>query len=293
MENDSQKINTACLICSSTDIKFFARKNNHNIYNCKHCKLLFVWPLPENTADIYSEDYFKGAHKGFGYVDYDQDKPAMLATFNRCLEKIEKISPDRGSLLDVGAATGYFIKTAENRGWNAEGLEISQHAVGQARNENLNVRQGTLSTADYQSESFNLVTLWDVVEHLPNPRSDILRAYNVLKHGGMIAINTPDTSSFFAKLTGKNWHLLVPPEHLIYFNPDNLADLLKRSGFEVLSTDKMRKKFTLQYIFQTLYRWQKLFIWKWLARFFKSHQMGKLSIPVNLRDNFLIIARKV
>ena len=292
MENEIQKINTNCPSCESGAIKFFTKKNGYNIYSCKLCKLLFVWPLPENTANIYLDDYFRGAQKGFGYVNYDQDKLVMLSTFKWYLDKIEEILPDRGDLLDVGAATGYFIKTAEDRGWKAEGLEISQYAVEQARKQNINVRQGILSTADYQPESFNLVTLWDVIEHFPNPRSELLRIHNILKHGGVVAINTPDTSSFFAKLTGKNWHLLVPPEHLIYFNPQNLGDLLKMSGFEVLSADKIGKKFTLQYISQTLYRWQKLFVWKWLAEFFKTHQMGKLSIPINLRDNFFIIARK-
>lgn len=293
MENEIQETNINCPSCESGAIKFFTRKNSHNIYGCKHCKLLFVWPLPENTANIYLDDYFKGAQRGFGYVDYDQDKSTMLSTFNECLGKIEKILPNKGDLLDVGAATGYFIKTAENRGWKVEGLEISQYAVDQARKKNLNVQQGMLSTAIYQPESFNLVTLWDVVEHLPNPRSDLLKVCNILKHGGVVAINTPDTSSFFAKLTGKYWHLLVPPEHLIYFNPKNLADLLKRSGFEVLSTDKVGKKFTLQYIFQTLYRWQKLFIWKELAEFLKNSKIGKLSVSINLRDNFLIIAKKI
>ncbi len=293
MENEIQKTNINCPSCESKGIKFLTRKNNHDIFCCKLCKLIFVWPLPENTANIYSGDYFKGANNGFGYVDYDQDKPVMLSTFNRCLEKIEKILPGGRSLLDVGAATGYFMKTAENRGWNTSGLEISQYAVDQAKKRNLNVRQGTLSTTDYQSESFDVVTLWDVIEHLSDPKSDMLVVYNVLKHGGIVAINTPDTSSFFAKLTGKYWHLLVPPEHLIYFNPQNLTDLLRRSGFEVLSIDKMGKKFTLQYVSQTLYRWQKLFVWKKIAEFLKNNKMGKLSVPINLHDNFLIIARKV
>ncbi len=293
MENEVQKTKINCLSCGGNKINFFTRKNNHDIYSCKSCKLIFVWPLPENTAHIYGGDYFKGAQKGFGYVDYDQDKPAMLSAFNRCLDKIEKVLPEKGNLLDIGAATGYFIKIAENRGWSGEGLEISQYAVDRARQKNLNVRQGLLSAAVYQPESFGLVTLWDVIEHLPDPNSDLLRVFNILKHGGVAAINTPDSSSFFAKLTGKNWHLLVPPEHLVYFNPDNLSGLLKKSGFEVVSIDKLGKKFTLQYVSQTLYRWQKLFIWKWLAEFLRTSPIGKLSVPINLRDNFLIIAKKI
>jgi len=293
MENEIQKTDINCPSCGNDKIKFFTRKNQHDIFCCKLCKLIFVWPLLQNTANIYSGDYFKGANNGFGYVNYNQDKLAMLPTFKRYLDKIEEALPNRGNLLDVGAATGCFVKMAEDGGWKAEGLEISQYAVDQARKQNSNVRQGILSTADYQPESFDLVTLWDVIEHLSDPRSTISMIYNILKRGGAIAINTPDTSSFFAKLTGKYWHLLVPPEHLICFNPFNLGDLLKRSGFEVLSTHKMGKKFTLQYVSQTLYRWQKLFVWKMLAEFFKNNKIGKLSVPVNLRDNFLIIARKV
>ena len=92
-----------------------------------------------------------------------------------------------------------------------------------------------------------------------------------MKKGGLIAINTPDSGSFIAKLLGKRWHLLVPPEHLVIFNRVNLDLLLKSCGFEVLWTGKIGKKFTLQYIFQILANWQRSPLIGQLAGFLKSN----------------------
>src|SRR5687768_16282665 len=97
-----------CPCCRATGATRAFRKNSCDIYRCAGCGLLMVWPIPQ-VSEIYSEDYFNGAHGGFGYVDYDQDKRAMDRTFVTFLERIEKHAPSKGTLLDVGAATGYFL----------------------------------------------------------------------------------------------------------------------------------------------------------------------------------------
>lgn len=292
MENNFQKINLICNVCGSDNIKFFAEKDSFKLYKCKKCGLIFVWPMPENLKDLYSQDYFGGAKHGFGYVNYEEDKSAMTSTFKFYLERIEKFSPQKGKMLDVGAATGFFIRLALERGWEASGIEISDYAVNIARKKDLNVISGTLENANFNPEIFDVVTLWDVIEHFSDPKFQLLLARNLLKNNGVIAINTPDAGSFIAKILGRHWHLLVPPEHLVIFNQKNLSLLLKSCGFDVLCTGKKGKKFTIQYAFQIFSNKLNLKFLVKIAEFLKNSSFGKLNIPINLRDNFFIIARK-
>ncbi len=281
-----------CIICNSDKISFFIRKNNCDIFCCNNCKLLFVYPMKTDTATIYSDDYFCGAKKTFGYIDYDSDKEPMVPTFIKYLEIIEKIIPNRGKLLDVGAATGFFINIAKKRDWNATGIELSDFAASSARAKGFDVKTGTLSSGDFLPESYDVITIFDVIEHFPNPLVEIKTASKILKKGGIIVINTPDTGSIIAKIFGKKWHLIVPPEHLYYFNSINLTTLLEKNGFKVIKKMKVGKHFTLQYIFKMLYMWQKLSFWKKLSNFFSKKIFSNISLPINTRDNIFIIAVK-
>lgn len=292
MEDNSEKLNLNCGICGAKNARFWFEKNSFNLYKCEKCGLIFTESILD-VSKIYSEDYFSGAKNSFGYVDYDKDKQAMVGTFEFYLDKIKEFSASGGNLLDVGAATGYFLELAKQRNWNTMGVEISPFASEKARAKGLNVITGTLENLNIPDEYFNVITFWDVIEHFSDPKSQLLLARKILKKGGLIAVNTPDAGSFAAKMLGKHWHLLVPPEHLLIFNQKNLSALLQRQGFEVLFTAKMGKKFTVQYIFQILANWRRdSVLFKKLAKFFVGNFLGKIFFPVNLRDNFFIIARK-
>jgi len=293
MENNFQKIDTICIVCGGGSFDFFASKNNFNLYKCKNCHLIFVYPLPADVHSTYSEDYFMGAKKGFGYVDYDKDKMPMIGTFDRFLDIIEKFSIKKGKLLDVGAASGFFLDLAQKKEWNVSGVEISEFAASKAWERGLNVAIGAIEDLKANhSEHFRVITMLDVIEHMSNPISAISKARELLEDGGIIAINTPDSGSLVAKILGRKWHLIVPPEHLFLFNKKNMKDLLKKQGFEVLLTANFGKKFTLRYIFQVGSNWLNLKLLKFMSDFLNHNFFGELSVPLNLRDNFFIIARK-
>ena len=287
-----KKIDKNCSLCNKKTANFFTQKNSYNLYKCRNCGLIFIFPVPENHLEIYSPDYFSGAQKGFGYVDYEIDKKAMSSTLNSYLDKIEKFIPNNGKLLDVGTATGFFMELAKQRGWEVQGVEISEYAVQKAREKGLNITTGTLENSDFKEGSFNLITFWDVVEHLSNPKLTLSLAYRILKKDGVIAINTPDSGSFIARLLSRGWHLIVPPEHLFLFNQKNLSNLLKEIGFEILFVGKIGKRFTLQYVAQILANKQKSLVFNWMAKSFGNNFLGRLIIPLSPRDNFFLLARK-
>ncbi len=241
---------------------------------------------------MYGADYFAGAARGFGYVDYEADKVAMRPFFEAVLVGIERYLPRRGMLLDVGAATGFFLKLARERGWRISGVEISPHAASIAGRAGLPVAAGALETHPLPAASFDAVTLLDVVEHVSDPGAMIRRCLKLLRPGGILAINTPDTASVWARIFGSRWHAYCPPEHLSYFSVRNLGELLGSNSFEVLACAKIGKRFTPAYICSMLYRWQGLGVWKRLERLFLRPPFDRIAVPLNIRDNFFVIARK-
>jgi 2-polyprenyl-3-methyl-5-hydroxy-6-metoxy-1,4-benzoquinol methylase len=277
-----------CIVCRESQSALFTVKNGHAIFFCTRCGLLFVHPTPQ-SADIYSADYFTGATHGYGYVNYDEDKEPMVPAFKTYLRLIADVLQNKGKLLDVGAATGFFVKLARDAGFDASGVEISDHAASVGRKNGLAIATGTLEDV---TGAFDCITMLDLIEHVPDPRGELRLARARLASGGVLVINTPDAGSLFARVMGKRWHLIVPPEHVYYFNRDNLARLLDEEGFDVSFVTTIGKAFTLKYVFKMLHKWTKLWLFGALARAASHRLVSRLAIPINLYDNMFILARK-
>lgn len=281
-----------CHICNTQTANYWFTKNDCDIHKCSLCKLIFVSPHPDTTSNLYTKDYFCGANNAFGYVNYDEDKNMDSATFTKYIRRIEGIMPNKGRLLDIGAATGVFMKTANDLGWKTTGVEISEFAAETARNKGLDVHTGTLDTVAFPPASFDVITLWDVFEHLPNP-GKILDSVNLLlAPNGILVLNLPDAGSAYARVTGKRWPLIIPPEHLYLFGEKNLIKILEKHAFTMLLTDKIGKSYTPAYIFQILYTVQRKNIWKTISNWIRKTPINRLSIPIHLRDNLFLIAKK-
>lgn len=287
--------NIKCPLCGgSKSISFFCEKNNYKLYNCFLCRLNFVSPMPIHSDDIYQEEYFKkdkSSSNNFGYVDYEKDKEPMRKTFNQYLEKIEQLTAGR-KLFDLGAATGYFLDLAKTRSWQTAGAEISGYAARLAREKGHYIFVGRLEASQIKNE-YDVVTMWDVLEHLDSPKIDLKTINIMLKEGGLVAINTIDQESFWARIWGKRWQAIIPPEHLFYYSAKSLKILLAESGFKILMIKKIGKSFSLSYIFKILYNWQGLEIWNKLSNYFGSRFWRRFALPINLKDNIFVVARKV
>lgn len=288
MENKTNKI--ICPLCGS-DTRLWGKKGSFNLHECVSCSLVFVNPLP-NPLSVYNQDYFSGANGGFGYVDYDADKEPMVPTFNKYLDLLARYGKASGKIFDIGAATGFFLKIAKNRGYSVSGVEMSQYAASIASEAGIEVSSGDMMSMSIKPEEFDVVTMLDVLEHMTEPFKEISEVRRILKPGGLLLVNTPNGQSLLSKILKTRWHLVLPPEHLFYFSPKNLALFLEKNGFDVVYTGTLGKRFTIQYIFKMLYKWQKLSVWNYLSDFFSTGILSKIYIPINLRDNFLLIARK-
>jgi 2-polyprenyl-3-methyl-5-hydroxy-6-metoxy-1,4-benzoquinol methylase len=283
---------TTCPVCEIQSANFFTEKNGFDLYRCGKCGLIFVWPTSGDYTKIYSEDYFSGAKNSLGYADYEGDKEMMAGAFSAYLEKMEKVFPKKGKLLDVGAATGHFVELAKEKGWDASGIEISQYAAEIGGKKGLKIITGKFETHHFSENYFDIVTFWDVLEHFEKPELVVRQARKILKSGGILALNTPDSSSLAAKFFGRHWHALVPPNHLHIFSRKNMVRLLAKNGFEVIETARVGKNFSLRFVLKVLANWQKMKIWeKAYERAMKS-RWGNWKIPLDIRDNMFVIAKK-
>ncbi|OGI37855.1 MAG: hypothetical protein A2612_05540 [Candidatus Moranbacteria bacterium RIFOXYD1_FULL_44_12] len=254
--------------------------------------MIFVWPVPENHFALYEEDYFSGAKNELGYADYESDREILGGTFKKYLKKTEAILPRKGKLLDVGAATGHFLELARKNGWEASGIEISKYAAKKARKKGLEIAVGDFENHEFSENCFDAVTFWDVLEHFGKPDLAFKQARKILRTGGILAINTPDSRSVLARIFGKRWHAIVPPNHLNLFNCDNLKAVLEKNGFEVMKISRVGKKFSLQTVFKVLANWQENPVSRKISNYFLKSRMGRINFYLNLRDNIFLIARK-
>lgn len=266
-------------------------KNSYTLYSCTNCKLVFVSPLPDPTS-VYNQDYFSGAGGGFGYVDYDADKEPMVPTFNKYIDLLGEFGMPKGHLFDIGAATGFFLKIARKRGYVVSGVEMSDHAAGLARRDGIEVKSGDLMSLNLPNKAFEVVTMLDVLEHMTEPFAELVETKRILKPQGLLVVNAPNGQSLLARMLKTKWHLVLPPEHLFYFSPKNLSGYMESHGFKTVYSGTIGKRFTFQYIFKMLYKWQKLSIWNTLSDLFSKGFLSKLYIPINLHDNFFMIFEK-
>lgn len=288
MSNVATIASATCTVCGGTSRYWFS-KNGHDLHRCTRCRLLFVHPVPATVERIYDQDYFCGATHGHGYGDYDADKQADPA-FGKYLDVLERARPEKGRLLDVGAATGRFVEAAAARGWKAAGVEVSDYAAGQGRERGLDVKTGILQEQHYPDAAFDVVTMWDVFEHVGDPHTVLDEVRRILSKGGLLALNLPDAGSTYARLVGKRWQLIVPPEHLVLYNPRNLSFVLKRHGFDVQQVRRIGKSFRPSYVAQVLSTVRGSAGLKRLATRLRGSKIDKLSLPINARDNMFVLA---
>lgn len=265
----------------------------YSLYRCATCGHLWVFPIPsvKELSDFYSKGYFQGDIEKRGYQDYDADKKSVLPEFDYFLDRLEQ-STDKRDLLDIGAATGVFMEQAIRRGWRAKGLELSSFATEAGRAKGLDISCVALEDLDTEAyQATSVVTMWDVVEHFRDPERAFFVLSRIVPSTGLIMFATPQSDCFFARLLGKYWTLLAPPQHLHYFSRQSIEDTLEKHGFEIVSVEWRGKTFDAGYIIHFIMGWLRI-RWIWLDRMAHWHVMQRIVFRINLHDMMIVLARK-
>ncbi|WP_161554842.1 class I SAM-dependent methyltransferase [Ereboglobus luteus] len=225
----------------------------YSMVQCKRCGLVYINPRLTQEAILatYRDSaYFqRGEEDVTGYNDYTVDRELHENFFSSQLNSIEKQLPKKGRLLDVGCAFGYLLNEARQRGWQVTGIELSGGAFQYARNElKLLVHDKPLRELTFPPASFEAVVMDDVIEHYGDPAAEIREVARVLTKGGAFMLHTPNYASPWRSLMGEKWVHLKPEEHLYYFSPATLSDMLNKNGFKVVYARARGKATNLAYI---------------------------------------------
>ena len=214
------------------------------LVECTSCGLVYV--RPRLRADLVLTGYEGGTDEGFVSQVAFRER-----TFRRCLDRIEKaLRPPGRRVLDVGAAGGSFLAVARERGYEPRGCEPSSWMCAFARDHyGLDLEPGTLFDMAVDDGSVDLLSLWDVLEHTPDPKAVLDRAHRLIAPGGVLAISVPDYGSLAARLMGRRWVFLLTV-HLYYFTRATLSALLRRSGFEPVRFQPHLQTLELGYVAQ-------------------------------------------
>jgi len=207
-------------------------KRGYDVVRCTACRLVFVWPQPtrEELEALYSSGTYHAA----------LDETERRRYFARRLRQVEGLVPQRGRLLDVGCSKGLFLEVARAEGWDAVGIELNRNAVEEARARGLDVHQGEVADQPFEAASFDVITLFDLIEHARDPRATLAACHRLLRPEGILVVTTPDigglvprvTYWLFARTLGA-WEHPTPPGHLFQFSRKTLIQMLANSGFTV------------------------------------------------------------
>ena len=224
-----------CRICFSETFDLRFVKNNFRIEQCCRCGLTQVTNSPPSSEidSYYDEDFFT---KFYDRLLNDPKRQAYeYNKFNFRLEEIEQFIPHKGKILDVGCSFGFFLDAARGKGWQPFGVEISEFAANYARNNfDLPVMTDLLEELALDSGYFDVIALWNVIEHVEKPTQLIEEAARILKEGGLLVLTTGNIDSPIAKLRKAKWRVLIPPIHLSYFSPRSIKHLLNSYNLEII-----------------------------------------------------------
>jgi 2-polyprenyl-3-methyl-5-hydroxy-6-metoxy-1,4-benzoquinol methylase len=232
-----------CNLCGSGRfIELFKVKTMNigiNVVRCSKCGLAFLdsSPSQEEIKTIYGNKYFS-----------DLVKPEILDSRALAsaglLKRLKKYLPEKGRILDIGAATGAYLSAFKNQGWDVSGIEISDYARESAKIIFDITLYPNLESAAFSSNYFDFILMNHVIEHLPEYLKMLKEVNRILKPEGILYVGTPNFGSPSAAKLKSYWPSLKPGEHLTFFTPKTLKMVLDKAGFVIIKCDTMQPLIT-------------------------------------------------
>lgn len=222
MKENHQK----CLLCNSKDLIDLDKYQANYLVRCRQCNFVFAKKIPSQKVlfDLYSS-----------YTRNDNISPITIKRYEQLLSDFEKFRKTN-NIIDVGAGNGHFAATARKYNWNSYATEFDEIAVRKCQEKGVIVHQGKISANNYQKNNFDIITSFEVIEHINNPIEEVLNMREILRPGGLVYVTTPNFNSISRFLLGNNWHdVITYPEHLSYYTPLTITKLFETNGFKKIS----------------------------------------------------------
>ena len=266
-----------------------------HVFRCGRCRMMFLNPYLKagSMEKIFSSTEELVKVSPF-FQHYFEERawqtPKTAAIYRKCLTELEYCLPSKGSLLDVGCGRGTFLKLAKDRGWRVQGVETNRDSVKMCREEfGIEVTGEEFLAIRDSSHKWDVIALWDLIEHVPNPGEWVKQCYDRIKTGGVLVIATPNHHSFLDMVSSLAYRLsrglvrsglskLYTIDHTLYFTEETLKWLLEREGFRVLKAMKVNTDL------------ERYSMSPWF-RFFAECLLA-VSHVLHLQNRILMIARK-
>jgi len=219
-----------CALCGSSKRQVLFDVEGYPIAHCLACTLLQVDVDLDRRAleQIYDEDYFRGDV----FHDYLGEREVRVAAAAEATQSLARLVPG-GRLLDVGCAAGFFLEAA-SRVYDGTGIELSPFASEYARRElGLRVITGDVTDGALAGEHFDVITLWNTVEHVSDPVEALKAVARLSRPGSLLVLSTGDVTGPLARRNLREWNLMTPPYHLFFFSPRTIELLLAKTGFQL------------------------------------------------------------
>jgi len=277
------EVTNACALCAEGRTRTLFEVDGSVIVRCDDCGLVRQATRPLTTAALYDSDYYATDDPKGGYANYFLDSDVNRRTFRDRIRAIEQRYGRKGRLLDVGCALGDFLLEAKAAGWDVEGVEISAFAAQRARERGLRVSTGRLEDLDLPEASFDVITLYDAIEHMTDPVRTLAAVRRLLTPGGIVQLVTPNVGGLQARVLGRHWYHYKPGEHLFYFAPNTLRATIERAGLRWDGWSRSASHLTFTYVFSRLryYASAPFTLLEWLGRTFR---FGPYSFRVDVGE---------
>jgi len=266
-----EKHYTICPVCSSADLQhklnaldYTVSKKEFEIWECNNCTLRFTQDVPDGdaiAAYYHADSYISHTNTNKGLINrlYHLVRKLTLSSKRRMILSLTGLR--KGKLLDIGAGTGAFVQHMQTNGWMTAGLEPDAAARQQAQKVNNIELSSPENFFLFQPDSFDVITLWHVLEHVHDLHEYLTQLNKIIKQQGKIFIAVPNYTSFDAVFYKKYWAAYDVPRHLYHFSPLSLKYLFNQHGFELQSTRAM---------------WYDSFYISFLSEKYKKNKLGLL-----------------
>jgi 2-polyprenyl-3-methyl-5-hydroxy-6-metoxy-1,4-benzoquinol methylase len=215
---------TNCLICKSPELQEMKGYEKHFLVKCSQCSFVFIKRIPslEELDKHYST---------YAYADGQYLSPITKKRYEELLAELKPYMKT-GKILDVGCGGGHFLATAKEQGWEVHGTEFSQKAVELCQEQGINVKEGVLDIKNYDTEQFDVITSFEVIEHINNPLEEITKFYKLLRPGGLLYVTTPNFNALNRYQLKADYDMIQYPDHLSYYTPTTIQTLFQHIGFK-------------------------------------------------------------
>lgn len=244
---------TECFLCGGRDSKVRWTLPTFSVRTCSECGLVFsdLVPSQQSIRDLYQDEYFE-PWKLAAESNLPTLRRMKHATFRRYLECLGALVPHArppAKVLDVGCAAGFLLEVAMERGYEPYGVELSRFAAAMAEDTigPGRIYCGRLEDVDWPPETFDVIFLCDLLEHLPDPMAALGVLRRLTRPRGILFVVTPDVGSLSAKIMGKHW-TNVREEHLVYLDKRTAGRLLGQAGYHLIAVEPATKVLNAKYV---------------------------------------------